>query len=242
MSETDIQFEKERNLFLQALEIEDDDLRKQFLNEQCGQDQQLLKSLEALLHNHAIQSSPLDEPLFGNHPSDSTSWTHQPNQNINGYRLENRLGEGGMGEVWVAQQNEPVVRRVALKLIKHGMHTPQILRRFSAERQALAAMDHPNIAKILDGGSTSAGQPFFVMELINGAPLNQFCDQATLTINERLEIFISIANAVQHAHQRAIIHRDLKPSNLLVTVVDGKPVPKIIDFGLAKGAFNGPCT
>ncbi len=150
------------------------------------------------------------------------------------YTLERRIGEGGMGEVWVAQQTEPVKRKVALKLIKPGMDSRAVLQRFEQERQALALMDHPNIAKVLDGGLTPNGQPFFVMELVNGLPLSKFCDDAKLTPTERLELFVPICQAVQHAHQKGIVHRDLKPANILVTLIDGKPVPKVIDFGVAK--------
>ena len=150
------------------------------------------------------------------------------------YTLESRIGEGGMGEVWVAQQTEPVRRKVALKLIKPGMDSRAVLQRFEQERQALALMDHPNIAKVLDGGITPNGQPFFVMEMVDGLPLTKFCDEAKLTPKERLELFVPICQAVQHAHQKGIIHRDLKPANILVTSIDGKPVPKVIDFGVAK--------
>ena len=150
------------------------------------------------------------------------------------YVLRQKIGEGGMGEVWVAKQTEPVKRKVALKLIKTGMDSKAVLARFEQERQALAMMDHPNIARVLDGGMTPTGQPFFVMELVNGLPLNKFCDEARLTPKERLELFVPICQAVQHAHQKGIVHRDLKPSNILVTLIDGMPVPKVIDFGLAK--------
>ena len=150
------------------------------------------------------------------------------------YSLRAKIGEGGMGEVWAAKQTEPVKRRVALKLIKTGMDSKAVLTRFEQERQALAMMDHPNIAKVLDGGLTPTGQPFFVMELVNGLPLTKFCDEARLTPRDRLELFVPICHAVQHAHQKGIVHRDLKPSNILVTIIDGKPVPKVIDFGVAK--------
>ncbi len=157
------------------------------------------------------------------------------------YALQEKIGEGGMGEVWVARQTEPVKRKVALKLIKCGMDSRSVLKRFEQERQALALMDHPNIARVLDGGMTSAGQPFFVMELVNGQPLNKFCDEMKLTLKERLELFLPICKAVQHAHQKGIVHRDLKPANILVTMIDGKPVPKVIDFGVAK-ATSGKLT
>jgi serine/threonine protein kinase/tetratricopeptide (TPR) repeat protein len=150
------------------------------------------------------------------------------------YVLQRQIGEGGMGEVWVAKQTEPVKRKVALKLIKAGMDSKAVLGRFEQERQALALMDHPNIAKVLDGGLTPDRRPFFVMELVNGLPLTRFCDDAKLGIRERLELFTPICQAVQHAHQKGIIHRDLKPSNILVTIIDGRGVPKVIDFGVSK--------
>ncbi len=139
-----------------------------------------------------------------------------------------------MGVVYMAEQKEPVERRVALKIIKPGMDTRQVIARFEAERQALAMMDHPNIAKVLDAGTTDSGRPYFVMELVNGIPVTQFCDEQHLTARERLELFIPICQAVQHAHQKGVIHRDIKPSNILMALYDGRPVPKIIDFGVAK--------
>ena len=157
------------------------------------------------------------------------------------YKLQEKIGEGGMGEVWVAKQTEPVKRKVALKLIKAGMDSRRVLHRFEQERQALALMDHPHIARVLDGGITPSGQPFFVMELVNGLPLTKFCDEMKLTPDARLELFLPICQAVQHAHQKGIVHRDLKPANILVTLLDGKPVPKIIDFGVAK-ALSGKLT
>jgi serine/threonine protein kinase/tetratricopeptide (TPR) repeat protein len=157
------------------------------------------------------------------------------------YTLVEKIGEGGMGEVWVAKQTEPVKRKVALKLIKAGMDSKAVLARFEQERQALALMDHPNIARVLDGGLTPTGQPFFVMELVNGQPLTRFCDESRLTPQARLELFVPICHAVQHAHQKGIVHRDLKPANILVTSIDGKPVPRVIDFGVAK-ATSGKLT
>ena len=150
------------------------------------------------------------------------------------YTLLEVLGEGGMGTVYRADQTEPVKRQVALKLIKIGMDSRAVLARFDAERQALALMDHPNIARVYDGGTTAAGQPFFVMELVSGEPITEYCDRKRLPVRARLELFVSVCQAVQHAHQKGIIHRDLKPSNVLVTEVDGRPTPKVIDFGVAK--------
>ncbi|MEM8669192.1 MAG: serine/threonine-protein kinase [Planctomycetota bacterium] len=157
---------------------------------------------------------------------------------IGRYELVEQIGEGGMGTVWVARQTEPVKRRVALKLIKAGMDSKAVLARFEQERQTLALMEHPNIARVLDGGLTPSGQPYFVMELVNGQPLDKYCDGAKLSLPDRLQLFAPICRAVQHAHQKGIVHRDLKPTNILVTVIDGKPIPKVIDFGLAKAYGN----
>src|ERR1035438_2776966 len=160
--------------------------------------------------------------------------TEKPGDRIGRYRLLQQIGEGGCGVVYMAEQEEPVRRRVALKVIKLGMDTRQVVARFGAERQALALMDHPNIAKVFDAGATDAGRPFFVMELVRGIRITDYCNQNGLTTRERLELFIQVCQAVQHAHQKGVIHRDLKPSNILVTVNDGIAVPKVIDFGIAK--------
>jgi serine/threonine protein kinase len=150
------------------------------------------------------------------------------------YRIVRSLGEGGMGTVYLAEQREPIRRRVALKVVKLGMDTSQVLARFDNERQALAMMDHPNIAKVFDAGATDTGRPFFVMELVRGTRITDYCDQANLSTSDRLDLFIKVCQAIQHAHQKGIIHRDIKPSNILVTLHDGVPVPKVIDFGIAK--------
>src|SRR5437588_766892 len=157
-----------------------------------------------------------------------------PGDQVGPYKLLQRLGEGGMGAVWQAEQLEPVRRKVAIKLIKPGMDTKQVLARFEAERQALALMDHPNIAKVLDAGTTPAGRPYFVMELVKGLPITKYCDELHLSVRERLELFVPVCQAIQHAHQKGVIHRDVKPSNVLIAIQDGRPAPKIIDFGLAK--------
>ncbi|MBL8889163.1 MAG: serine/threonine protein kinase [Planctomycetaceae bacterium] len=194
-------------------------------------------------------SNPLDAGLEAAFVSDEASIAsrtevhpssdYQPGDLLVGrYRLMQRIGQGGMGAVWLAEQKEPVKRKVAVKLVKAGMDTRAVLARFEAERQALAMMEHPNIAKVLDGGVTEKGRPFFVMELVKGIPLTDYCDQVQFSIRERLELFGQVCSAVQHAHQKGIIHRDLKPTNVLVTEVDGRPVVKVIDFGLAK-AIHG---
>src|SRR6201993_2161274 len=157
------------------------------------------------------------------------------------YKLLEQIGEGGMGTVWIAEQIQPVRRKVALKLIKAGMDSKTVLARFEAERQALALMDHPNIARVLDGGTTESGRPFFVMEHVKGIPFTKYCDEARLSVQERLALFMPVCHAVQHAHQKGVIHRDLKPSNILVCLYDGVPIPKVIDFGLAK-AMHHPLT
>jgi serine/threonine-protein kinase len=157
-----------------------------------------------------------------------------PDTVIGPYKLIRQLGEGGMGVVYLAQQTQPIRRDVALKVIKPGMDTKQVIARFETERQALAVMDHPNIAHVFEAGTTPHGRPYFVMELVDGVPITQYCDSKRLTVRERIELFIPVCGAIQHAHQKGIIHRDIKPSNILITEHEGKPMPKVIDFGLAK--------
>jgi non-specific serine/threonine protein kinase/serine/threonine-protein kinase len=177
-----------------------------------------------------------NESLSPTHGPDAPARNVEPTASliIGPYRLLNCLGQGGMGEVWLADQTNPVRRRVAVKLIKAGMNTREVVARFASERQALAVMDHPAIAKVFDAGATAEGLPYFVMEYVAAVPITHYCDQHCLTIRERLELFVQVCSGVQHAHQKAMIHRDLKPSNILTTQIDGKPVPKIIDFGIAK--------
>jgi non-specific serine/threonine protein kinase/serine/threonine-protein kinase len=180
-------------------------------------------------------------PLDGNQPSSSDPELTQASssnavtkEQIGPYRLMQLLGEGGMGEVWLAEQTTPVHRQVALKIIKAGMDSAQVVARFEAERQALALMDHPAIARVFDAGTTPLGRPYFVMEYVRGEPLTKYCDVQRLSTRERLDLFIQLCEGVQHAHQKGVIHRDLKPSNILVTLQADRPVPKIIDFGLRK--------
>src|SRR5579864_5136511 len=165
----------------------------------------------------------------------------RPSSLIGNYKLLQQIGEGGMGVVFMAEQQHPVRRKVALKVIKPGMDTRQVIARFEAERQALAMMDHLHIARVLDVGATDTGRPYFVMDLVHGVPITKYCDDNHLTPRERLELFVPVCQAIQHAHQKGIIHRDIKPSNILVTMYDGKPVPKVIDFGVAK-ATEQPLT
>ena len=164
--------------------------------------------------------------------------SEKPGDRIGRYKLLQQIGEGGCGVVYMAEQEEPVRRRVALKVIKLGMDTKNVIARFEAERQALAMMDHPNIAKVYDAGATETGRPYFVMELVRGIKITDFCDRQNLSTRERLDLFIQVCHAVQHAHQKGIIHRDIKPSNILVTAGDVAPVPKVIDFGIAKATTD----
>jgi serine/threonine protein kinase len=191
---------------------------------------------------------PLQEPMPDKAIRRSTIFlefppiTEQPAERIGRYKLLQQIGEGGCGVVYMADQEEPVKRRVALKVIKPGMDTKEVLARFESERQALALMDHPNIAKVLDAGATNTGRPFFVMELVRGVPITRYCDEHKLNTEKRLELFIEVCRAIQHAHLKGIIHRDIKPSNILVAELDGVPVPKIIDFGIAKATAGQTLT
>ena len=215
----------------------------------CGCGQELSVDVPSRLcpacsHNQAIDSEPTassdsSEPDATVAPSEQRPAADRPildgpGSRIGPYKLLQEIGEGGMGVVYMAEQETPVRRRVALKIIKPGMDTGQVIARFEAERQALALMDHQHIAKVLDAGATDTGRPYFVMELVRGVPITEYCDRNQLTPKERLELFVPVCHAIQHAHQKGIIHRDIKPSNVLVTLYDGKPVAKVIDFGVAK--------
>jgi serine/threonine protein kinase/Flp pilus assembly protein TadD/thiol-disulfide isomerase/thioredoxin len=208
--------------------------RSAFLAEACSGDEALQRRVQVLLHAHDNPGSFLAEkrPLPDLTVDDPIS--ERPGAVIGPYKLMEQIGEGGMGLVFVAEQQQPIRRKVALKVIKPGMDTRQVVARFEAERQALALMDHPNIAKVLDGGTTDSRRPYFVMELVKGVPITEHCDQSRVSIRERLELFVSVCQAVQHAHQKGIIHRDIKPSNVLITLHDGSAVVKVIDFGVAK--------
>lgn len=224
----------EETLFVAALEIADPAKRQAYLDQACAGHPELRQRIESLLNAHDKAGEFLETPPPIPSSFSSQSASFEPGTIIDRYRLVGLLGEGGMGSVYEAEQTEPVQRQVALKVIKPGLASPQILTRFDAERQALAVMDHPNIAKVLDAGATSTGQPYFVMELVKGVPITEYCDTHRLDPQSRLELFVSVCKAVQHAHQKGIIHRDLKPSNVLVAEYDGKPIPKVIDFGVAK--------
>jgi tRNA A-37 threonylcarbamoyl transferase component Bud32 len=206
--------------------------RLAFLKGACGEDAALLARVQALLD--------ADEATEGFLPSQPVGRTtlvavsEKAGDRIGRYKLREKIGEGGCGIVYLAEQEEPVRRRVALKVIKLGMDTKQVVARFEAERQALAMMDHPNIAKVLDAGATDTGRPYFVMELVRGVRITEYCDQNQLSTEARLKLFVQVCHAIQHAHQKGVIHRDIKPSNILVMLADDVPVPKVIDFGIAK--------
>src|SRR5205807_3699318 len=279
-----------KELFLAVLAVPPAE-RPAWLEKKCGQDTELRRRAELMLAAHDTPQSLLDRPAPAAVPPEAATAdiagqeSEQAGAVIGPYKLLQQIGEGGMGTVFMAEQTEPVRRKVALKVIKAGMDTRQVIARFEAERQALAMMDHLNIARVLDAGTTGnpksesrnpkqiqstksqipnqserdvsdigasdlgfvsdfdirasdfgTGRPYFVMELVHGVPITQYCDDNHLTPRERLELFVPVCQAIQHAHQKGIIHRDIKPSNILVTLYDGKPVPKVIDFGVAKAA------
>ena len=247
-----------RTLFVAALEIDDPQARAVYLAHTCGADIRLLLEVEELLEAHAKAGRFLPgTPASGDVAAElavaagalglketvtAGPRSEQVGERIGRYKLLQEIGEGGCGVVYMAEQEEPVRRRVALKVIKLGMDTKGVIARFEAERQVLALMDHPNIAKVLDAGATETGRPFFVMELVRGVKITQYCDEQKSSTKERLELFVQVCQAVQHAHQKGIIHRDLKPSNILVTERDGVPVPKVIDFGIAKATGDQQLT
>ena len=219
--------------FLEALDCKSADELRRFLDQACGTAPALRPRVEELLRAHQDagaflggaeqQEATRDQPIL-----------ERPGTIIGPYKLLEQIGEGGFGLVFMAEQQQPVRRKVALKVLKPGMDTRQVIARFEAERQALALMDHPNIARVLDAGETGSGRPHFVMELVKGVPITDYCDQSRLTTRDRLALFTHVCQAVQHAHHKGIIHRDLKPSNVMVTLHDGVPVVKVIDFGVAK--------
>jgi serine/threonine protein kinase/tetratricopeptide (TPR) repeat protein len=230
----------EADIFNAARQVADPAARRRYVAEACGEDRTLAERVEALLRVHDEAPTFLDYPAEEVRDLLDASAAAGPGTQIGPYKLLRLIGEGGMGTVFLAEQSEPLQRQVALKVVRPGMDSRQILARFEQERQALALTDHPHIAKVLDAGETPpayAGglpRPYFVMELIDGVPITAYCDRARLSIRQRLELFVPVCQAVQHAHQKGIIHRDLKPSNVLVTLYDGKAVPKVIDFGIAK--------
>jgi serine/threonine protein kinase len=224
-----------KSIFAEAIEKETAKERAAFLDEACGNDAGLRAKVEKLLKAHNKAGDFLEVPAFD--PSitlANSPLTEGPGTIIGPYKLLEKIGEGGMACVYMAEQEKPLHRRVALKVIKLGMDTKQVIARFEAERQALAMMDHPNIARVLDAGATETGRPYFVMELVKGISITEYCDKNKLSTRERLDLFVFVCHAVEHAHQKGIIHRDLKPSNVMVTLQDGTPLPKVIDFGISK--------
>ncbi len=225
---------RERDIFIAAVAMNAPE-RAAYLAAACGDDRELRRLVEELLAEHIREESfLLDAPPPGVNITIDQPPAEKPGTQIGPYKLLQQIGEGGMGVVYMAEQTEPVKRRVALKIIKPGMDTRQVIARFEAERQALSLMDHPNIAKVLDAGATASGRPYFVMELVKGQPITQYCDEHHLTPRQRLELLLPVCQAIQHAHQKGIIHRDIKPTNILVAEYDQQPVPKVIDFGVAK--------
>jgi serine/threonine protein kinase len=227
-------------IFDRAVEIESPDERLHYLVRECGNDAELRERIDALLSAYEQAGSFLEKPAMGQRPhalEATTGYrpiTESAGTQIGPYKLLQQIGEGGFGVVYMAEQLEPVRRKVALKIIKPGMDTKEVIARFESERQALALMDHPNIARVLDAGATESGRPYFVMDLVKGVPITEYGDKNNLPAEERLELFITVCHAVQHAHQKGVIHRDIKPTNIMVTLHDGVPVPKVIDFGVAK--------
>src|SRR4051812_18073259 len=223
-------------IFDRAVEILSPKERDDLVRRECADDAELRAKVQGLLGAYEQAGSFLESPpagLGGAATVDRVT-DERPGAVVGPYKLLEPIGEGGVGGGFMAGQTHPVRRKVALKVLKPGMDTRQVVARFEAERQALAIMDHPNIARVFDGGATDSGRPFFVMELVKGVPITDYCDQNHLTPRQRLELFVSVCQAVQHAHQKGIIHRDIKPSNVLVTVHDTTPVVKVIDFGVAK--------
>ncbi len=236
----------EQELFLEVFQIDDLAAREAYLDRACAGDGLLRQRIAGLLGALGRAGGFLESPGAAVEPGETVDCPSAVPAETEGgvvgpYKLLEQIGEGGFGAVYMAEQSQPVRRRVALKVLKPGMDTKQVVARFEAERQALAIMDHPNIAKVFDGGATPSGRPYFVMELVRGVPITGFCDQNQLSPQQRLELFIPVCLAVQHAHQKGIIHRDIKPTNVLVTLHDGIPVPKVIDFGIAK-AMAQPLT
>jgi serine/threonine protein kinase len=225
---------KIETILAEVVEISSERDRQAFLERACAGNELLRAQVERLLANHFRAGAFLEEPVAVLETMAESVLTEGPGTRIGPYILREQLGEGGMGLVFVAEQTHPVRRKVALKVIKPGMDSRQVVARFEGERQALALMDHPNIAKVLDAGTTESGRPYFVMELVKGLTLTEYCDHYRLTTRQRLELFLPVCHAVQHAHHKGIIHRDLKPGNILISLYDVTPVVKVIDFGIAK--------
>jgi serine/threonine protein kinase len=225
---------KAKEIFLDAIENHEPDQWNSYLEKACSGDALLRARVDKLLRARAQLGSFHEASESSPEPTTDEPLRERPGAVIGPYKLLQQIGEGGMGVVYMAEQQQPLRRKVALKIIKPGMDSAQVIARFDAERQALALMDHQNIAKVFDAGTTESGRPYFVMELVHGVPITQYCDDHHLTPKERLELFLPVCHAIHHAHQKGIIHRDLKPSNVLVCLYDGVAVPKVIDFGIAK--------
>ncbi len=225
---------KAKAIFLEAVEKHKSDAWDSFLNQACDNNVDLRRQVEVLLEAHKRAESFLEKGAVEGGLTVEQAFAEKPGTRIGPYKILQKIGEGGMGVVYMAEQTEPVRRKVALKVVKPGLDSNQIIARFEAERQALSMMDHVNIARVLDAGATENGRPYFVMELVNGVTITKYCDDNHLTPRQRLELFLPVCHAIQHAHQKGIIHRDIKPSNVMITLYDGKPVPKVIDFGVAK--------
>ncbi len=231
---------RQREIFLDALDIDVNEERGAFVQLACGKDRKLRRRVEALLTAHGKAGTFLDKPALEGVPRHGLGWKKEPNDGkvmgsaaIGRYKLIRRLGEGGCGIVYLAEQTSPARRQVAIKVIKPGLVSETYIARFKAERRTLALMDHPNIARVLDGGDTEDGRPYLVMELVCGMPVTDYCNENRLVARDRLALFINICHAIQHAHEKGIIHRDIKPSNILVTRRGGASIPKVIDFGIA---------
>ena len=241
-----------KSVFNEALDRPAGPERSAYLDAACRDNPDLRAQVEGLLRDHDQVGHFLETSAAGREPEASGNAPSEPDgqdaedrpstrpiiegpgTRIGPYKLLQKIGEGGMGVVYMAEQEKPVRRKVALKIVKPGMDTDQVIARFEAERQALALMDHQNIARVLDGGTTDSGRPYFVMDLVKGVPITEYCDRNQLSPKERLELIAPVCQAIQHAHQKGLIHRDIKPSNVLVTLTEGTPVPKVIDFGVAK--------
>ncbi len=232
---------KAEEIFHKAIEITDPAQRTAYLEGACQGNDPLRAEVQALIDAHEQAGDFLESPPQAGLTMNNPAKIDGPGTEIGRYELLELIGEGGMGLVYLAEQKEPVKRRVALKIIKPGMDSKQVIARFEAERQALALLDHPNIAHVFDAGTTEAGRPYFVMEYVKGLSIIRYCDDNKVTIEQRLRLFEQLCEAVHHAHQKGIIHRDLKPSNILVSVHGDRAVPKIIDFGIAK-AITQPLT
>ena len=223
-----------KSIFAHAFALDSADDRERYLAAACDGNAAVRGQVEALLKAFAGAGGLAESHVFSSMTPEECHDAVGPSEVIDAYKLLEQIGEGGMGVVYMAEQTQPIHRKVALKIIKPGMNSRQVIARFEAERQALALMDHPNIARVFDAGSTAQGRPYFVMELVKGIPITEYCDRLCLQPRDRLQLLVSVCQAIQHAHQKGIIHRDIKPSNVLVSLYDGKPVPKVIDFGVAK--------